>query len=114
MVTPPTESSPVMIICPLREACASVRANMQQRASAHLESGKGAGLRMMVTERLRAAVKLSPVPAYKLAIQVNLHPSALSQILHGARRVAPNDPRISRLATVLGLQLEDCLADEGT
>lgn len=52
-------------------------------------------------------LKLSPEPAYRLALTVALHPSALSMMVHGGRRIDPQDPRLRELGELLGLKLNE-------
>lgn len=63
---------------------------------------------MMVSEKLRVAVFLSKKRGYEIAHEAGLHPSMLSKILHGIEKVKPNDPRVFRVARVVGIQPEDC------
>ena len=62
----------------------------------------------MVSGKLIAAIKLADRPAYKIAHEAELHPSTLSKILHGIDEVKPGDPRVVRVAKVLGLEPEEC------
>ncbi len=64
----------------------------------------------MVSQRFIQAVKLSNRRAYKIAQEAGIHPTTLSRLLNGAERVRPNDPRILAVASVLGLNAEDCFA----
>jgi transcriptional regulator with XRE-family HTH domain len=65
------------------------------------------------TRQLLIALKLHSIPAYKLALRSGIDPSLLSKWLHGERRLAPRDPRLARLARVLGLRLEEAV-EEGS
>lgn len=58
---------------------------------------------MTVSEKLKRAVKLSPMRAYQIAHRCNLHPSTLSQIVNGIVYVKPGDPRVLRVAKVVGV-----------
>jgi hypothetical protein len=49
---------------------------------------------------------------YRLAIDNGLTPSMFSAMLHGARRVTPNDERIIKIGEQLGLQPEDCFESD--
>ncbi len=62
---------------------------------------------MQISQKLRAAIKLSPVRMYRLAQQAGLHPSTLSKLLNGIVPVRPGDPRVVRLGALLGLDPED-------
>jgi hypothetical protein len=61
------------------------------------------------TEKLIIALKLSKVPAYKLALRSGFDPSGLSRWLHGGRRLELRDPRVRRLAALLKLRVEDAV-----
>jgi DNA-binding transcriptional regulator YdaS (Cro superfamily) len=54
------------------------------------------------------ALKTSGKREYKVAIQAGLHPSTLSQLINGAARVKPNDPRIISVGAILGLKPHEC------
>jgi hypothetical protein len=65
-----------------------------------------------VSRRLVEAVKLSDRPAYALAWQAGIHPSVLSKLLHGAERVQECDPRVLRVAALLGVRADDAFEVE--
>ena len=48
----------------------------------------------MISQKLKAAIKLSPVPAYKIAQEAGLDPSTLSKMICGIIRIKPDDNRI--------------------
>ena len=56
-------------------------------------------------------IKLSSVPAYRLAFRAGYHPSVLSKLLNGAERIEPNDPRLVSVGAQLGLAPEDCFVE---
>ncbi len=58
----------------------------------------------MLSRKFLIAVKLADEPMYRLAQKAQMHPSTLSQILHGIQKVKPSDPRILRIAKIVGLQ----------
>jgi hypothetical protein len=58
-------------------------------------------------EPVRIAVKLSTERQYRLAQRVDLHPTTLSKWMNGAETPAPDDPRVRRLAAILGVQLDE-------
>lgn len=60
------------------------------------------------SRQLVEAVKRAGRPAYKIAIEAELHPSTLSQLIIGAIPTKPDDSRLIRVGAVLGLQPEDC------
>ena len=55
------------------------------------------------SRKLMAELKLYPEPAYKLAIEFGLTPSALSMLLNGGQKVDPEDHRLQALVKKLGL-----------
>ena len=67
----------------------------------------------MVSQKLRAAIKLGPVPAYKVAQEAGLDPSTLSKLLCGIVRVKSGDPRITAVAKVVGVPENECFDDGG-
>ena len=66
----------------------------------------------MISQQFIIAVKLSPRRNYEIAHAASLHPSMLSKIMIGAERVKPQDPRVLRVAQILGLQPADCFKAE--
>jgi transcriptional regulator with XRE-family HTH domain len=65
----------------------------------------------MVSRKLIEAVKLSDLKGYEIAHQAEIHPSTLSRILNGIEDVKPGDPRVLRIAKVLGLKLDECFEE---
>jgi hypothetical protein len=65
----------------------------------------------MISKKLVEAVKLSDWRAYRIAHKAGLHPSTLSRILNGIEEVEFGDPRILRLAKVLGLNPDECFEE---
>ena len=68
----------------------------------------------MVSQKLKAAIKLGSVPAYRIAQRAELDPSTLSKIICGIVKVEPGDARVVRVGGLLGISPEDCFdnADE--
>lgn len=62
----------------------------------------------MISTQFIAAVKLAKQRSYQIAHAANMHPSTLSRIITGAEKVKPNDPRVLRVASVLGLSATEC------
>lgn len=58
----------------------------------------------MLTQKFKDRVKLSQVPAYKLALQVGLHPNTLSKFLIGYLRPKTWDPRLLAIGELLNLE----------
>jgi transcriptional regulator with XRE-family HTH domain len=62
----------------------------------------------MISRKVKEAVKLSDLKGYEIAHLAGIHPSTLSRIVNGIDEVKPGDPRVIRIAKVLGLRPEDC------
>jgi len=62
----------------------------------------------VISRKLKVTVKLSELKAYEIAHRAGLHPSTLSRIINGIDDVKPEDPRVIRIAEVVGLELQDC------
>ena len=70
---------------------------------------------MYLSERARAEVLRRRVHGerqYQIAKMARVHPTILSAMLNRMWPVEANDERLIRLAGVLGLKPEDCLAPE--
>ncbi len=63
---------------------------------------------MMISKKLRAAIKLGEEPAYRIAQQAGLNPSTLSKLICGIEQPKPNDPRVLSVGKVLGLSPDEC------
>jgi len=62
----------------------------------------------MISHKLRAAIKLNPIPAYKIAHAAGLNPTTLSKLICGISKVRPGDPRVLKVGKILGLSPEQC------
>jgi transcriptional regulator with XRE-family HTH domain len=62
----------------------------------------------MISRKLREAIKLSELKAYKIAQEADVHPTTLSRILNGIEEVKPGDTRVLRIAKVVGVEPQDC------
>jgi hypothetical protein len=67
----------------------------------------------MVSRDFIAAVKLAHKRSYQIAYAAGIHPSTLSRVITGAERTKPGDPRVLRVAAVLGLAPEECFELDG-
>ena len=67
---------------------------------------------MKVSKAFRAAVKLADRPAWKIAYEAGIHPNVLSKIITGAVKVKRGDPRVLRVAHVLGLKPGECFEED--
>ena len=66
----------------------------------------------MISDDLRLAVKASPCPAYRLAYAIGVDPSTLSAWLNGIKRLRDGDPRVLRLAELLGVDPANAFAPD--
>ncbi len=66
----------------------------------------------MISKKLFEAIKLAPMKNYRIAQAARLHPSTLSKLLNGIDEAKAGDPRIVRVAKVLGLRAEDCFEED--
>lgn len=66
----------------------------------------------MLSQKFKAAVKLSSRRAYQIAHEAGLHPSTLSKLLNGIEKVKPGDPRVLRVGKVIGLRPQECFEPE--
>jgi hypothetical protein len=62
----------------------------------------------MISSKLKAAIKLHSIPAYKIAWEAGIHPNTLSKLLCGIERPKPNDPRVVAIGRVLALTEQEC------
>jgi len=63
-----------------------------------------------MSKKLNDAVRLYPGKRYELAWRIPMHPSSLSAVLHGIQPVKVGDPRILRLAELLGIPEEEAFS----
>jgi transcriptional regulator with XRE-family HTH domain len=66
---------------------------------------------MTSSDTLRRAIlaeRARGVRQYEIARKADLHPTVLSAIASGAIPIRATDPRIARLADVLGVSVDDC------
>jgi len=63
-----------------------------------------------ISREFLVRVKLNDQPAFKIAQAAELHPSTLSQIIHGKTPLKEDDPRVLRIGQVLGLSKEEVFA----
>lgn len=66
----------------------------------------------MLSTRLIHAVKLHPTSQWRLAQRCGLHPSVLSRWLHGAVTPKPDDNRLHKLASIVGVEPGNCFPDQ--
>ena len=66
----------------------------------------------MISQKLKAAIKLSSIPAYKIAQEAGLDPSTLSKIVCGIIALKPGDKRVVRIGQILGVCADECFKKE--
>jgi len=69
---------------------------------------------IMVSQKLRATIKLGEEPAYKIAHRAGISSSTLSKLICGIDKVKPGDHRVLAVGSVLGLKPEECFEKEET
>lgn len=69
---------------------------------------------MFVSQKLIAAIKLNPMPAYKIAWSAGLNPTMLSKLINGIEKPKPNDQRIINVGKVLGVPAIECFQHSET
>lgn len=62
----------------------------------------------IISKKFVNAIKLSALKAYEVARAAKIHPTTLSQITNHIIDIEDNDPRVLRVAKVLGLKPRDC------
>ena len=67
----------------------------------------------MISNKLKAALKLGDEPAYMIAHKAGINPSTLSKLVCGIIKVQPGDHRVLMVGKVLGLKPEECF-EKGT
>lgn len=65
-------------------------------------------MEIRVSRTFLTRLKLSEIPQYKIAWRAGMHPTALSQLINGARKVKQGDPRIVKAGKLLGLKPDEC------
>ncbi|MFH1446389.1 MAG: hypothetical protein ABIG43_03140 [Chloroflexota bacterium] len=67
---------------------------------------------MRLSKRFIEKIKLSSIPAYKLAWEAGLHPNTLSKFITGYLKPKPFDERLLRVGELLGLDRDDVFEAE--
>ncbi len=62
----------------------------------------------MISKKFKASIKLSEIPAWKIAQIAGVSQSVLSKIMIGAIQVKPGDRRVKSVAEVIGLDEKEC------
>lgn len=67
---------------------------------------------MMVSQKLIAAIKLNPNPAYKIAWSAGINPTTLSKLINGIEKPKLGDQRIIKVGKALGISPEECFQED--
>jgi hypothetical protein len=67
---------------------------------------------MGLSAKAVVAIKLSQRRQYQLAQSAGLHPSTLSKLINGIERVKKDDPKVLRLAEVLGIPSQEMIDED--
>lgn len=70
--------------------------------------------KMIVSQKLIAAIKLDKRRAYQIAWAAGVNPTMLSKLLNGIERPRPNDRRIIAVGEIVGIPQEECFQREPT
>jgi hypothetical protein len=62
---------------------------------------------MHLSQQFLNKLRLSAVPAYKLAWEVGLHPNTLSKFVIGYLKPKPFDERLLRIGELLGMDRDE-------
>ncbi len=62
----------------------------------------------MISRKLRDTVKLSWMHAYEIAYKAKVSSSTLSAMINYREDVKYGDPRVKRIAKILGISWEEC------
>jgi transcriptional regulator with XRE-family HTH domain len=66
---------------------------------------------MRPSRDLIIAVKLADRPAWRIAVEAGISPTTLSRLISGSLRPRPNDPRLLRVAEILGVPKDRVFAE---
>lgn len=66
----------------------------------------------MISKTFRAAVKLSELKQYEIARKAGIHHTVLSRIVCGIDEIKKDDPRVLRIAAIVGLEPAACFENE--
>lgn len=61
---------------------------------------------MMISQEFKNALKLHPIPKFKLAWEAGISPSIFSHLLNGHQKVKTDDERILRVARLISFPTE--------
>ena len=66
---------------------------------------------VVVSRKLKAALKLGDERAYRIAQRAELDPSMVSKLICGIVKIKPGDPRVIAVGRVLGLKPKECFEE---
>jgi transcriptional regulator with XRE-family HTH domain len=67
---------------------------------------------MALSTKAVVAIKLSKRRQYQLAQAAGVHPSTLSKLINGIERATRDDPKVQRLAEVLGIPSDEMIEED--
>jgi hypothetical protein len=67
---------------------------------------------MAVSQKLITAIKLSSIPAYKIAWSAGVNPTMLSKLINGIEKPKLHDQRVIAVGKVLGVPASECFERE--
>jgi len=65
---------------------------------------------MMISERLKHAIRNAGRPQWQIARAVGMHPVTLSNLMTGSRDAGLGDPRIIALGRLVDVSPDECFA----
>lgn len=65
----------------------------------------------MVTQEFRNALKLHPTPKHEIAWRAGISPSTLSHLVNNHQKVVHGDPRLIKVAKLIGFPKEKIFAE---
>lgn len=65
----------------------------------------------MISRKFKIAIKLSNIPAWRIAYMAGINPNVLSKIMSGALLIKSRDVRVLKVARVIGLSDDECFED---
>ena len=68
----------------------------------------------MISQKLRIALKLNPMPEYRIAQKAGLNPTVLSKLVNGIVPIKKDDARIIKVGKVLGIPAEQCFQQDAS
>uniref|UniRef100_A0A6M3XVX4 Uncharacterized protein n=1 Tax=viral metagenome TaxID=1070528 RepID=A0A6M3XVX4_9ZZZZ len=67
-------------------------------------------MKVLMSQELINAIKLSPQKAYKIAQEAGLDPCTLSKLMNGISFPKENDERVLRIGRIMGFSKDKCFS----